>query len=232
MVSMTVRTVAAIVSFVIATSAIAPAQSDEANRITEAGVILAAIMAEPDKAIPPLVLAKAEGLVVFPSTKKGAFLVGTQRGKGIISVRDRAKREWSLPAFLTFTRGSFGIGGQAVDIILVVTTRRGVETLLQNEFRIGGETSATAGPVGRDAPPSTDVQLSADFLGYFRSRGLFAGGSLTGATIRPDQDANRQFYGAPFTTRDIIRDGKATNPQAVETARPWRATLAKYAPSN
>ena len=168
--------------------------------------------------------------MIFPSTIKGAFVVGAQRGKGIISVRDRVKREWSLPAFFTFTRGSFGIGGQAVDIILLVTTRRGVVNLFQNEFEIGGEASATAGPVGRDAPPSTDIQLRAEILTYLRSRGPFAGGSLKGATIRQDQLANQQFYGSRFGTRDIVLDNKARKPEAVEATRTWRAALAKYAP--
>jgi lipid-binding SYLF domain-containing protein len=231
MVSMTPRTVAAIVSFVIGIPTIAHAQSDEADRVTEAGVILAEIMEAPDKAIPSLVLEKAEAIAVFPSTIRGAFLVGVQRGRGIISVRNRAKREWSLPAFLTLTRGSFGIGGQVVDIILVVTTRRGVVNLFQNEFEIGGEVSATAGPVGRNAPPSTDIQLSAEILSYLRSRGLFAGGSLEGATIRQDQFANQQFYGSRFRTQDIVLDGKATKPQAVEATRTWRAALSKYAPN-
>jgi lipid-binding SYLF domain-containing protein len=177
------------------------------------------------------VLEKAEAIAVFPSTIKGAFLIGVQRGKGIISVRDRAKREWSLPAFLTMTGTSFGIGGQAVGIILVVTNSRGVENMLQNRFEIGGDASATAGPAGRSAPPSTDIQLRADILSYMRSRGLFAGANLKGATIGQDQNANEQFYGSRFHTRDIVLGGKATKPQAVEATRTWRAALAKYAPT-
>src|SRR5215216_3935356 len=153
-------TVAVVLLGALTAIAFAQADSDEADRIRKAGVVLDEIMAAPDKAIPSSVLNKAEGVVVFPSTIKGAFLVGAQRGKGIISVRDRSRGAWSNPAFLTLTGGSFGlqIGGQAVDIILVVNNRRGLEHLLQNQFEIGGEASVAAGPVGRDAAASTDIQ--------------------------------------------------------------------------
>jgi lipid-binding SYLF domain-containing protein len=116
-----------------------------------------------------------------------------------------------------------------VDIVLVVMNRRGVENLLMNQFEIGGEASATAGPVGRDASASTDVQMRAQMLSYSRSRGLFAGISLRGAAIRQDQDANNTFYGARFRTRDIVLDGKATQPQAADAVSSWMETLTKYA---
>ena len=205
------------------------AQSDEADRIKEAGVILGEIMAAPDKSIPASVLDKAEAIAIFPSTIKGAFIVGAQRGKGIISVRDRTKGTWSSPAFMTLTGGSVGfqIGGQAVDIILVVQNRRGVENLLQNQFEIGGEASATAGPVGRDTSASTDIQLRAEILSYSRSRGLFAGVSLKGAALRQDQEANQKFYGSRFRTRDVVLDGKATMPQSQDAVNEWVATLRK-----
>ena len=209
----------------------ASAQSDEADRIKEAAVILGEIMAAPDKAIPASVLEKAEAIAIFPSTIKGAFIVGAQRGKGIISVRDRAKGTWSTPAFMTLTGGSVGfqIGGQAVDIILVVQNRRGLENLLQNQFEIGGEASATAGPVGRDAAASTDIHLRAEILSYSRSRGLFAGVSLKGAALRQDQDANQKFYGSRFRTRDVVLDGKATMPQSQDAVTEWMAAVGKVA---
>jgi lipid-binding SYLF domain-containing protein len=209
------------------------AQSDEGDRVREAAVILGEIMAAPDKAIPTSVLETAEAIAVFPSTIKGAFLVGAQRGKGIISVRDRSRGAWSNPAFLTLTGGSFGlqIGGQAVDIILVVNNRRGLEHLLQNQFEIGGEASVAAGPVGRDAAASTDIQLRAEMLSYSRTRGLFAGVSLKGAAIRQDQDANQTFYGSRFRTRDIVLDAKAEKPQSPEAVSNWMSLLDKYAPA-
>lgn len=228
---MLARTAALIAALVTGLPSVASAQSDEADRIKEAGVILGEIMAAPDKAIPMSVLEKAEAIAVFPSTIKGAFIVGAQRGKGIISVRDRTKGTWSSPAFMTLTGGSVGfqIGGQAVDIILVVQNRRGLENLLQNQFEIGGEASATAGPVGRDAAASTDIQLRAEILSYSRSRGLFAGISLRGAALRQDQDSNEKFYGTRFRTRDVVLDGKATMPQSPDAVSAWVEALAKAA---
>lgn len=205
------------------------AQSDQADRVREATTIIGEIMAAPDKAIPRSVLDKAEAIAVFPSTVKGAFIFGAQRGRGIISVRNRQANTWSMPAFLTLTGGSFGfqIGGQAADIVLVVQDRRGLENLLRNQFEIGGEASATAGPVGRDAAASTDVQLRAQILSYSRSRGLFAGISLKGSAIRQDQDSNEDFYGSKLRTRDIVLDGKATQPESADVVAAWREALAK-----
>ena len=226
-----VKRIIAIACVLIGSASTAFAQSDEADRVREAGVILGEIMSAPDKAIPASVLEKAEAIAVFPSTIKGAFIVGAQRGKGVISVRDRTRAEWSTPAFLTLTGGSVGfqIGGQAVDVILVVMNRRGLENLLQNQFEIGGEASATAGPVGRDAAASTDIQLRAEILSYSRSRGLFAGVSLKGAAIRQDQDSNQTFYGSRFRTRDVVLDGKATMPQSAEAVAALLAVLQKHA---
>lgn len=227
-----VRTTLAVVVCVLAgTITDAAAQSDQADRVRESATVIGEIMAAPDKSIPVSILEKAEAIAVFPSTIKGALLIGAQRGKGIITVRDHAKGEWSAPAFLTITGGSFGlqIGGQAVDIVLVVQNRRGVENLLRNQFEIGGEASATAGPVGRDTAASTDIQLRAEILAYSRSRGLFAGISLKGAAIREDQDSNNVFYGSRFRSRDIVLDGKATQPQSAEAVAQLRAAIEKHA---
>ena len=230
---MTARIFVATVALMMTTASVGYPQSNEADRIREAGVILGEIMGAADKSVPTSVLEKAEAIAIFPSTIKGAFVVGAQRGKGILSVRDRARGEWSSPAFLTVTGGSVGfqIGGQAVDIVLVVMNRRGLENLLQNQFEIGGEASVTAGPVGRDTSASTDIQLRAEILSYSRSRGLFAGVSLRGAAIRQDQDANQVFYGSRFRTRDVVLDGKATMPQSAEVVSGWQSTLVKYAPA-
>lgn len=226
------RSVPLLMVFVLVlTASVAPAlaQSDQADRVRDASTVLGEVMAAPDSAIPRRVLDKAEAVAVFPSTVKGAFIVGAQRGRGVISVRNRATGEWSMPAFLTLTGGSFGfqIGGQAADIVLVVQDRRGLENLLRNQFEIGGEASATAGPVGRDAAASTDVQLRAQILSYSRSRGLFAGISLKGSAIRQDEDANRRFYGTRLRTRDIVLDGKATRPESPEAVEALTQALAK-----
>lgn len=209
------------------------AQSDQADRIRQSSIVLDEIMGAPDRAVPRSVLDKAEAVAVFPSTLKAGLFLGGQRGRGIISVRDRSSHQWSSPAFLTLTGGSIGvqIGGQSVDVVLVVMNRLGLENLLQNQFKIGGEASATAGPVGRDAEASTDIQLRAQILSYSRSRGLFAGISLKGSAVRQDRDANQSFYGSRFRTRDIVLDNKATNPQSSADVEEWRTTLEKYAPA-
>ena len=121
------------------------------------------------------------------------------------------------------------IGGQELDIVLVVMNRKGLENLLQNQFEVGGEASVAAGPVGRDASASTDIQFRAEMLSYSRSRGLFAGVSLRGASIRQDQDANERFYGSRFRTRDVVLDGKAVKPLAADAVTSWQQALAKYA---
>ena len=205
------------------------AQSDEADRISDASTVFSEIMAAPDRGIPGSVLAKAEGIAIFPGTLRGGFIVAGQYGRGILSVRDRQKNSWSAPAFLTITGGSIGfqVGGQATDFVLIIQNRRGLENLLRNQFKLGVDASVAAGPVGREAEASTDLQLQAEMLSYSRSRGLFAGVSLEGAAIRQDQDANERFYGAPYRTRQIVIDHQGGAPEPVSR---WRATLQRYNP--
>jgi lipid-binding SYLF domain-containing protein len=213
----------------LAPSARLTAQSDEADRVKEAVVVLNEIMKAADSAIPSSVLSKAEGLAIFPSTVRGGFIVGAERGRGIISARDEKTRMWSNPAFLTITGGSVGlqIGVRATDLVLVIQNRRGLENLVRNEWKVGAGAAATAGPVGRDAQAATDIQLRAEILSYSRSRGLFAGVSLEGSTIRQDEDANGRFYGEKFTTRQVVFDNKATAP---EPTVPWFQALMKFVP--
>ena len=205
------------------------AQSDEADRVKEAAVVLNEIMKASDSEIPTSVLGKAEGLAIFPGTVRGGFIIGAERGRGIISARDEKTRMWSNPAFLTITGGSLGfqIGVRATDLVLVIQNRRGLENLVRNEWKIGAGAAATAGPVGRDAEAATDIQLRAEILSYSRSRGLFAGVSLEGSTIRQDEDANGRFYGEKFTTRQVVFDNKATAP---EPTVPWFQALMKFVP--
>jgi lipid-binding SYLF domain-containing protein len=206
-------------------------QADQAERIRHATTVLDEIMEAPDQAIPAAVLEKAEAIAVFPSTIKGGFVLSAHRGKGIISVRDRATNTWSPPAFLTVTGGGFGaqIGAQSIDLVLVVMNRRGLENLLQNQFKVGAGGEVTAGPVGRAAEASTDIQLRAQILSYSRARGLFAGVSLNGAAIRQDQDANEDYYGQPHRTRAIALDKKVSVPAEAEEVDAWWKSLAKYA---
>jgi len=205
------------------------AQSDEADRIRESATVLGEIMGAKDSAIPASVLGKAEGIAIFPGTIRGGFIVGAERGRGILSARDPMTRAWSTPAFLTITGGSLGlqIGVRATDLVLVIQNRRGLENLVRNEFKIGAGAAVTGGPVGRDAQAATDIQMRAEILSYSRSRGLFAGATLEGSTIRQDQDANGRFYGEKLTTRQVVFDNKAKAPEGTVV---WFQALMKYVP--
>jgi lipid-binding SYLF domain-containing protein len=225
--------VAAVMCLTLAGTQALLAQEDEAERVRKAATVLEEIMKAPDKAIPDSVIKKAEAIAVFPGTLKGGFGVGAHHGKGILSVRHRDAGKWSNPAFLTITGGSFGaqIGGEQIDLVLVILNRSGIEKLLRNEFKIGGDASVAAGPVGRQTAASTDIQLTAEILSYSRARGLFAGASLEGSSIREDEDANRRYYGRPLSNRDITGiDGKVVGTsgatKAADTA--WFAVLDRY----
>lgn len=202
--------------------------SDETRRINDAVLVLQEIMAAGDKAVPQSIMEKAAGIAVFPSLLKGGFVVGGQRGHGVLSVRNKKDGTWSAPAFLTITGGSIGaqIGGQAVDLILIVQNDRGLEQLVKNQFKLGAEAGVAAGPVGREAAAATDIQMRAQILSYSRARGLFAGITLNGATIRQDRDANERFYGTAYRTGQIVFDGLGGSPAPAAT---WREALAKYA---
>jgi len=203
---------------------------DESKRVNEALTALDEIMAAADKSVPRSVMEKAVGIAVFPSLLKGGLGIGGQHGRGILSVRDKKNGGWSNPAFLTINGGSFGaqIGVQAIDLVLIINNQRGLEQLVKNQFKVGADASVAAGPVGRDASASTDIQMRAQILSYSRSRGLFAGVTLNGSTIRQDRDANERFYTIGYRTGQIVFDGMGTaiNPAAVDR---WKETLTKYA---
>ena len=201
---------------------LALAQQAETDRVTEAARVLEEVLSAPDKGVPEAIVDKAQAVVVIPSTVKGALLIGAQRGKGVMSVKSATG--WSAPAFVTLTGGSLGfqIGGQATDIVLVVVNERGIDNLAQNTFKIGGDASVAAGPVGREATASTDYKLQAQILSYSRSRGLFAGVSLAGSTIRADRDANERIYGVGYSTKNIVVERKV-EPTAASAA--WLKVL-------
>jgi len=198
------------------------AQQVETDRVNEAARVLEEILSAPDKGVPEAIIEKAQAVVVIPSTVKGALLIGAQRGKGVMS--GKSASGWSSPAFVTLTGGSLGlqIGGQATDIVLVVVNERGIDNLAQNTFKIGGDASVAAGPVGREATASTDYKLQAQILSYSRSRGLFAGVSLAGSTIRADRNANEKIYGVGYSTRNIVVEKKV---EATAAAEPWLKVL-------
>ena len=160
------RLIVPILLLCVAASAVPMAQTDEARRISEAVTVLREIMDAGDQSVPGSIMQKAQGIAVFPSMLKGGFVVGGQYGRGVLSARDPKTGAWSSPAFLTITGGSLGfqIGGQAVDLILVIQNRRGLEQLVSNQFKIGADASVAAGPVGRDAGASTDIQMRAQIL--------------------------------------------------------------------
>ncbi len=206
------------------------AQSKEAARVQDAATIFGEIMQAPDSGIPKSVLEKAEAIAIFPGVLRGAIGVGGQHGRGVISVRKRETNSWSAPAFLSITGGSFGVqlGGQSTDLVLVILDPKGVQRLLSNQFKIGGEASAAAGPVGRSAEASTDIQLRAKILSYSRTRGLFAGIALNGSTVRADVDANEHFYGQRLGSREVVY--RASEPANLpEAANTLRKVLSQYA---
>lgn len=222
-----VRSAAAIVALALVIAPVG-AQTDDAKLVGDATTVLTEIMAAEDKAIPRSVLEEAVGIAVFPSLIKAGLIVGAQRGHGVLSVQDEKSGTWSAPAFLTITGGSFGaqIGAQAVDLVLVIRNRRGLDQLIANQFKIGADASAAAGPVGRDASAATDIQLRAQILSYSRTRGLFAGVTVNGSTLRQDRDANERFYGTAYRTRQIVIERLGGAPEPVAA---WRDTLVKYA---
>jgi lipid-binding SYLF domain-containing protein len=217
-----------ILAMTVAFAAAASAQTAEKKRVAAATTAFEEIMSAPDKGVPRSVLDRAEAIIVVPSVLKGGFVLGAHRGKGIVSVRDPDSRMWSAPAFLTLVGGSVGaqIGGQAVDVVLIVMNRRGVETLLGNQFKFGADAAVAAGPVGRDAEASTDAQLRAEILSYSRARGLFVGVTLKGSALREDVDANEHFYGKPYSTRQIVFERLGGAPAA---SAAWRDLLTRHA---
>jgi lipid-binding SYLF domain-containing protein len=216
---MTTKRVAALAAIALALlPRQALAQQAETDRLAEAARVLEEVLTAPDKGVPQSIIEKAQAIVVIPSTVKGALVIGAQHGRGVMSAKSAAG--WSAPAFVTLTGGSLGmqIGGQATDIVLVVVNERGITNLAQNTFKIGGDASVAAGPVGREATASTDYKLQAQILSYSRSRGLFAGVSLTGSTIRADREANERIYGIGYSTRNIVVERKV---EPTAAADPW-----------
>ncbi len=170
-------------------------QTKAADRVQAAAEVLNDIQAAPDKGIPEEVLGSAECVAVVPSMLKGGFIVGAKYGRGLASCR--TPKGWSAPAFFRIEGGSFGfqIGGQAVDLIMLIMNKNGMKHLLSSEFELGADASVAAGPVGRHAEGNTDWKMRAEVLTYSRARGLFAGVSLNGAVIKQDKDSTREFYG-------------------------------------
>jgi lipid-binding SYLF domain-containing protein len=176
------------------------------DRIDAAADTVQEMMSAPDKGVPKDLLDKARCVVVIPGMKKAGFIVGAKYGKGYAVCRKPSGHGWSAPAAYIIEGGSVGfqIGGSEQDVILLVMNEGGMKHLLSDKFTLGGEASAAAGPVGRDLQAQTDAEMHAEILSYSRSRGLFAGLSLQGASLRPDRDADHELYGHDITTREIL----------------------------
>jgi lipid-binding SYLF domain-containing protein len=177
-------------------------ETKASERMQAAAEVLNDIQGAPDRGIPQEVLGSAECVAVVPSMLKGGFIVGAKYGRGLASCR--TEKGWSAPAFFVVAGGSFGfqIGGQAVDLVMLIMNKDGMRHLLSSEFALGADASVAAGPVGRHAEGNTDWKMRAEVLTYSRTRGLFAGVSLNGASIKQDKDSTREFYGrmVPFKT--------------------------------
>lgn len=202
------------------------AEPKEIERVKEAAIVFDEIMGIKERTIPQELLDRAECVVIVPGLKKAAFIFGAKYGKGVISCRPENGEGWSGPATIRIEGGSFGLqlGGSETDVVMLVMNKRGAEKLLSSRFTLGGDLNVAAGPVGRTAEAQTDAQMRAEILAYSRSRGLFAGVSLTGATLRQDETDNRLIYGKQVTPKQILRDGE--KPPA--TVSKLAETLSKY----
>ena len=220
---------AALAALALAITSPAGAQTNEEKRVTDAAAVLETLVRAPDQEIPQHILDRAEAIVVIPSLVKGGFILGAQHGRGVMSIRHRETRKWSAPGFVALTGGSIGwqIGVQAVDLVLLVMNTEGVKDLLDNEFKLGANASVAAGPVGRQGEASTDASLSAQILAYSRAKGLFAGLSLEGASLRVDRDANEDFYRTSISTDEMVRGIDRTTPAGSQ----WTATLERLVPA-
>jgi len=181
-----------------------------AKRLVEAAAVFSEVMAAPDKGIPQDLLEKAHCIVIVPSLKTAAFILGGKYGKGYLSCRNHNAAGWSAPATVRIEGGSVGfqIGGSTTDLIMLVMSERGADKLLSSKFTLGAEGSVAAGPVGRTATAQTDAQMHAEILSWSRSQGLFAGIAVEGATLRQDLDDNAALYGQKLENRDIVTSGR------------------------
>jgi len=211
----------------LATAVLAADESENKaeDRLKAAAGVLDEIQSAPDQGMPEEVLGSAECVAVVPSMLKGGFIVGARYGRGVASCR--TPKGWSAPAFFRIEGGSFGlqIGGQAVDLVMLVMNNDGMQKLLSSKFKLGADASVAAGPVGRHAAADTDWKLRAQILSYSRARGAFAGLELSGAVIRQDKDSTREFYGHMVRFKTSLEGAI----EAPKEAYPFLETLAKWA---
>ena len=209
------------------------AQKKEEDRLKESYSVLKEILGTPDKGIPRDLLNKAECVVVYPSVKKGAFIVGGEYGRGAITCRkgDDFRGLWSAPAMFALEGGSVGfqIGGEATDFVLLVMNEKGANSVMSSKIKLGADASAAAGPVGRTTSAETDVVMKAEILSWSRARGVFGGVSLEGSTLRSDDGANKNLYGKELSAKQIVREGKVQTPAS---GKPLIQLLQKTSPKH
>jgi len=208
------------------------AQQKERERINESAIVIKEILGMPD-GIPKDLLNKADCLVIYPSVKKAAFVVGGSYGRGLITCRkgQEFSGSWGAPAMFALEGGSFGfqIGAQATDFVLLIMNESGASSVMSSKVKLGADASVAAGPVGRAASAETDIVMKAEILSYSRSKGLFAGVSLEGSTMRSDDGANKALYGKELSAKEIVREGKVSAPAA---ASRLLAILTKASPKH
>jgi lipid-binding SYLF domain-containing protein len=207
-------------------------QNKEEERVENAGKVMQEILNAPDS-IPQSVLDKADCVVVLPSVLKAAFIIGGSYGRGVMTCRGGKdfRGKWGAPTMMALEGGSAGlqIGGEASDFVLLLMNSRSATGILASKFKLGGDASVAAGPVGRNASAETDATMRAEILSYSRSRGAFAGVSLEGSTLRPDNDANKDLYGKKIEAKEIVLDGTVKAPPSASVLL---STLDKASPVN
>lgn len=199
------------------TSDISSADNKWTRLVEESGRVLSEIQQMPDQSIPDDLLRSCHAIAIFPNTISAGIGIGGKYGQGIIMIRDKGGK-WSPPAIFTIAGGSIGwqLGGQATDFVLLVMNRRSVDGILQGKFKLGADASVAAGPVGRAAEASTDIQLKGGILSYSRSRGLFAGVKLEGAVITQHWDGDKELYGKSLSAEEILIDNKGKMPKCAD----------------
>jgi lipid-binding SYLF domain-containing protein len=212
-------------ALILSVAAIAAAET-ATERLATSAVVFEEVMNTPDKGIPQDLLAKAQCVIVVPGLKKGAFVVGGEYGRGFAECRHEDGFGWGAPGAVRVEGGSFGLqaGGSSTDVVMLVMNKRGMQKLLGDKFTLGADVSVAAGPVGRTANAATDVRMDAEILAWSRAKGLFAGISLSGATLRNDSDVNAELYGHKIDNKGVL--GGAVEPPPASEA--LRAALDKY----
>jgi lipid-binding SYLF domain-containing protein len=212
----------------VGATTLAADQRENVDRLNTAAEVFQQIMATPDRGIPQELLEKAQCVVIVPGVKKGAFIVGAEYGKGYFACREHGGRGWTAPGAVIVEGGSFGfqIGGEETDVVMLVMNEDGERRLLSSQFKLGADASVAAGPVGRTTQAGTDLYMTAQILSWSRSRGVFAGLSLAGATVRQDLKDNQALYGSKLSNKDIIEGNTPVPPAAEQLVR----TIDRFSP--